>query len=111
MVFRNNSSTERAIYNLINNTVEALNSKMWIGGTFCDLTKPFDCVNHNILLIKLEFYSIRSCANKLIKSYLNNRYQRIQIKINYSKKYFYEWGKVKQGAPQGSVLGHLFFLL
>ena len=33
MVFRKkNSSTEIASYNLINNTLKALNSKMWVGG-------------------------------------------------------------------------------
>jgi hypothetical protein len=46
--FRNNSSTEIASYNLINNILKALNNKMWVGGIFCDLTKAFDYVNHNI---------------------------------------------------------------
>jgi len=44
--FRNNSSTEIASYNLINNILKALNNKMWVGGIFCDLTKAFDYVNH-----------------------------------------------------------------
>jgi len=84
---------------------------MWVGGIFCDLTKAFNYVNHNILLSKLEFYGITGRANNLIKSYLNDRYQRVLIRNKYSKNYFSEWENVKQGIPQGSILGPLFFLL
>jgi len=63
--FRNNSSTEIASYNLINNTLKALNNKMCVGGIFCELTKTFDHVNHNILLSKLEFCGITGRANNL----------------------------------------------
>jgi len=68
---------------------------MWVGGIFCDLTKAFDYVNHTILLSKLEFYSITGRDNNLIKSYLNDRYQRVLIKNKYLKNHFSEWEKVK----------------
>jgi len=77
---------------------------------FCDLHKTFDCVNHNILLSKMEFCGISGKANTLIKSYLQNRYQRVQIKkdtINYCS----EWELITDGVLQGSILGPLFFLL
>jgi hypothetical protein len=88
-----------------------MNNKHTIGGIFCDLSKAFDCVNHRILLSKLEHYGIRGTFGALIKLYLTQRYQRVAIKdktntINYSN-----WDLVKHGVPQGSILGSLCFLL
>jgi hypothetical protein len=57
----------------------------------------------------LEFYVITGRANSLIKSYLDDRYKRVFIKNKYSKNYFSGQEKVKQGVPQGSILGPLFF--
>lgn len=84
--FRHKSSTDLASYTLTQEILTALNNKMKAGGILCDLHKAFDCVNHNILLSKMEFYGIIGKANTLIKSYLQNIYQRVQIKkdtINY----------------------------
>jgi hypothetical protein len=41
------------------------------------LQKAFDCVNHNILLAKMEFYGISGIVNKWMKSYLENRPESI----------------------------------
>jgi len=42
---------------------------------------------------------------------LSDRYQRVLIKNKYSKNYFSNWEKVKQGDPQGSILGPFFFYI
>ena len=51
--FRNDSSTNKAIYKLISETLLALNNKISIGGIFFDLEKAFDCLNYDILISKL----------------------------------------------------------
>jgi hypothetical protein len=76
---RRNSSTEIATYSFLNNVLLALNKSI-VGDIFCDLLKAFDCVNHDILIPKLEFYSISGRAKQPITSYLQNRYQRVMIK-------------------------------
>jgi hypothetical protein len=68
--FRNNSSTENAAYNVINEITQAINDRHSIGGLFCDLEKAFDCVNHKILLEKQEFYGIKGKILDLIQSFL-----------------------------------------
>jgi hypothetical protein len=64
--FRNNSSTERVSIKLINEILLTLNNKLTVGGTFCDLEKAFDSVNHEMLLSVCEFYGFRSKTNALL---------------------------------------------
>jgi hypothetical protein len=106
-----NTSTEKAIYQLTNKILKALDNKEWVGGIFYYFSKTFDYVNHDILLEELKFYGNSGTANKLIKSYLTNRYQRVKIRNNHFMNYYSEWDNVKQGVSQGSVLGPLLSLL
>jgi hypothetical protein len=89
-----------------------MNNKLIVGGIFCYLENAFDCVNHDILLNKLEYYGIVGVFNKLIKSYLNNRYQKVIV--DNSRTYNSTssvWEIIKYGVPRGSILGPLFFLM
>jgi len=84
----------------------ALNNKRIVGGIFFDSEKVFDCVNYDILLAKMEYYGIRGVMYTLIKSYFENRNQRLKFNNKLS-----EWEKINIGVPQGSILGVLFFLI
>ena len=65
--FRKQLSTEMATYTLLNNVLSSLDGRNLVGGLFCNLQKAFDCVNHEMLLAKMEFYGISGIANKLIR--------------------------------------------
>jgi len=83
-----------------------------VGGIFCDLEKAFEFVNHVVLLSKCGFYGFRGSTNALLRSCLIGRYQRVLIDNSSSNNTtISEWGKIKHGIPQGSVLDPLFFVL
>jgi hypothetical protein len=54
--FRMQHLTEQAAFSLMSSILTAMNNNQIVGGIFCDLQKAFDCVNHKILLDKLQFY-------------------------------------------------------
>ena len=84
--------------------------KIHVGGIFCDLTKGFDCVNHDVLTAKFERCGIQESTLNWFKSYLSNIRQRTKLSINKDQFYYCTQEIVKQGVPQGSVLGLLRFI-
>jgi len=45
-------------------------------------------------------------------SYLTNRRQKVEVKSpNTAQKFFSDWGTLKHGVPQGSILGRLLFII
>jgi len=43
-------TTENAAYKLINEVLNVLNNKQIVECIFCELTKAFNCVNHDVLI-------------------------------------------------------------
>jgi len=107
--FRSEVLTENASYILLNEILTALNNKQMVGEIFCDLHKAFDCINHAVLLEKMKFYGLSGKFYNLVKSYLDRRYQKVILSRNNGIES--TWEKIKQGVPQGSILGPNFFLI
>ena len=73
---------------------------------FLDLSKAFDCIDHAILLKKLDFIGIRGPCKEWMSSYLRDRMQFVSCNGVYSNR-----KPINCGIPHGSVLGLLLFLL
>ena len=77
-----------------------------VRANFLDISKAFDKVWHEGLIFKLEHIGISGNLLSLLKSFLNNRFQRVVLNAQCSN-----WLSVLAGIPQGSILGPLIFLI
>ena len=74
------------------------------GALLKDLSKAFDCLDHELIIAKLNAYGFSLPALRLINDYLSNRRQRTRIGNSFS-----DWFEVILGVPQGLILGPLLF--
>ena len=75
-------------------------------GVFLDISKAFDEVWHKGLLYRIKSYRVEGELLSLLEYYHRDRKQRVVLNDQNSV-----WRKINSGAPQGSVLGLLLFLI
>ena len=102
--FRRGYGCQHVLMRLIENWKLALDNKKIIAALSMDLSKAFDCLQHDLIIAKLYAYGFDVQALKLIYSYLSNRIQSVKVKDAYSSTSI-----VLSGVPQGSLLGVILF--
>ena len=104
--FRKEHKTVGAIACVIQQIRQAMDQKQSSCSIFLELKKAFDTLDHDILPSKLKSFGFRGRVLTLLKSYLNNRKQFLQL-----DSYRSSCQSVKCGVPQGSALGPSLYLL
>ena len=75
-----------------------------MGTVLMDLSKSYNCLPHDLLIVKLAAYGFEDSATSLISDYLSKRYQRVKIGSVFSS-----YLEVLGGGPQGLILGLILF--
>ena len=104
--FRENHSTELANTTIYDELLSNFDNKLITCSLFLDLSKAFDCCDHELSLDKLHHYGIRGVSHKLLSNFLDNRMQCTKI-----GEFKSSYKGISCGVPQGSVISPLLFLI
>ena len=102
--FRKDFSVHHCLVSMLEKWKSATDNKKLFGALLTDLSKAFDCLSHDLLIVKLNVYGFNMSALRFVHSYLKNRMQRTKVNSEYSS-----WKEIMFRVPQGSILRPLLF--
>ena len=103
--FRSKRSCETQLVSFTQEVFDSLDKGHQTDVIVMDFSKAFDKVDHHKLIHKLLSYGINTETSNWIRSFLQNRSQRVAIEGHLSREL-----PVLSGVPQGSVIGPCLFL-
>ena len=99
--YRKNHSTETALVKIMNDVLNAIDSRKCVMLILLDMSACFDTIDHQILLQRLEDnFRVSGTALEWMRSYLSDRSQYVTIEGARSHSQ-----PLTVGLPQGSLIG------
>ena len=95
--------TQHALLGMTERWRHYLDNSGAITAVLMDLSKGYNCIPHDSLIVKLYAYALDTSALNLLHSYLSNRKERVQVNNCFS-----DWVNVVIGIPRALYLV-LFF--
>ena len=92
--FRKGYSTQHCLLNLLEKRKNFIYKRKSFGALFTDLSKAFDCLDHELLTAKSNIYGNSLPTLPFIHDDLSNRKQRTKINDKYSS-----WSEILFGFP------------
>lgn len=102
--FRSGYGCQSTLLRILEDWKRALDNDKYLAAILMDLSKAFDCLPHDLLLLKLSNYGVNDSALNLLKSYLSDRKQCFKLSQCSSQML-----EIYKGVPQGSILGPILF--
>ena len=90
--FRSGYGCQTALLKIVEDWKEALDNNKYVAAILMDLSKPFDCLSHNLLIEILKTYGLSDKALKLFLNYLTNRKQCAKVGSSFSN-----WEEIYKG--------------
>ena len=96
--YRKQYSCQHVLLRMIETWRKCLDENKIVGATLMGLSKAFDCLPHDLLVVKLEAYGLDTKTLKHMPSYLSGRKQCVKIRNSFSLLKL-----ILSDIPQGSI--------
>ena len=96
--FRKGFSTQYCLFVMTEKWQKCLDNGGVSWAILTVLSKAFDCILHDLLIVKLAAYGFNYQSLRIIERFLSNRQQRTKINNVFSR-----YSEIIYGVPQGSI--------
>ena len=76
--FKKAHSTQHALFRLLQSCQKELDNSGCVGTILTDLCKDYDCIQHDLLIVKFEAYRLDKIALNFLLDYFSRRIKELK---------------------------------